>query len=61
MRIHVKQHDNLIIPKQGSQQSSGYDVVALDEPNIVGGQDIKGWKFIDYIEYKTGLFYHSTN
>jgi len=64
MKIHVKKTENLVIPKQATLPgddspvgSAGYDVVALEDPKIVG---IKGeqetWKSIDYIEYKTGLF-----
>ena len=64
MIIHVKQTDNLTIPKQGTPQSAGsigsagYDVVALEDPKIVGVEtdNLLYWKSIDYIEYKTGLF-----
>jgi dUTP pyrophosphatase len=57
MKIHVKDSKDLIIPQAATPQSSGYDVVALEDPKIVGEQDgINIWKSIDYIEYKTGLF-----
>ncbi len=58
MRIHVKQAENLTLPKEGSSQSAGYDVVALEEPKIIGIEtdNLLFWKSIDYIEYKTGLF-----
>ena len=56
MKIHVKDSKNLIIPQAATPQSSGYDVIALEEPKIVGEQDGDSWKSIDYIEYKTGLF-----
>lgn len=57
MKIHVKKTDNLVVPKSATPESTGYDVVALEEPKIVGERG-KGetWKSIDYIEYKTGLF-----
>lgn len=57
MKIHVKDSKDLIIPQAATPQSSGYDVVALEDPKIVGEQDgVNLWKSIDYIEYKTGLF-----
>ena len=58
MRIHVKDVPDLSIPKTATLHSSGYDVVALEEPKIVGTKynDGEYWKSIDYIEYKTGLF-----
>lgn len=56
MRIHVKESERLIVPKAATPQASGYDVVALEEPNIVGEKDGDSWKSIDYIEYRTGLF-----
>jgi dUTP pyrophosphatase len=58
MKIHVKNTPELVIPKAGSPASSGYDVVAISEPEIVGvkGKFRDGWNSIDYIEYRTGLF-----
>ena len=58
MKIHIKKTDNLAIPSTGTPQSSGYDVVVLEEPKIVGVKDIhreEYWTSIDYIEYHTGL------
>lgn len=57
MNIHVKNSADLIVPQPGSPKASGYDVVALDAPKIVGDRVGKHWwKRIDYIEYRTGLF-----
>ena len=57
MKIHVKDSKDLILPQAATSQSSGYDVVALEDPKIVGEQyGANIWKSIDYIEYKTGLF-----
>lgn len=63
MKIHVKESDRLVVPIAATPQSSGYDVVTLDEPKIVGElyQDATDtqpalWQSIDYIEYHTGLF-----
>lgn len=61
--IKIKESKNLIIPKSATPQSSGYDVVALEAPKIIGEIYKEAtetcpalWKSIDYIEYKTGLF-----
>lgn len=64
MKIHIKNIEGLTIPKSSTPESSGYDIVALSDPNIVGipNADTKGvdetiyWDSIDYIEYKTGVF-----
>lgn len=47
------------IPKQGSKLSSGYDIIAVSDPEIVG--DIYSgtpnyYSRIDYIQYHTGLY-----
>lgn len=47
------------IPKQGSKLSSGYDIIAVSDPEIVG--DIYNgtptyYSRIDYIQYHTGLY-----
>ena len=56
MRINVKKTDTLIIPTAATPQSSGYDVVSIAEPEVVGVNDGSGyWKSIDYIQYRTGL------
>lgn len=50
-----------VIPVAGSQRAAGYDIVAVDDPVIVGESVIKEgefnpfWKRIDYIEYHTAL------
>lgn len=63
MKIQVKQIENLVLPsREEGHNSSGYDVVALDNPEIVGlaikdeSDNNTAWKRIDYIQYKTGLF-----
>ena len=62
MKIHVKKTDNLVVPVIATPYSSGYDVIALEDPKIVGKLNINKnglpdkWYSIDYIEYKTGLF-----
>jgi dUTPase len=56
MKIHVKEAKNLSVPATATSNSAGYDVVALEDPKIVGVKDGDYWKSIDYIEYKTGLF-----
>lgn len=57
MKIEIKQTEGLEIPKTGTEHSSGYDVVAVEEPNIIGLKTEDGlyYKSIDYIEYKTKI------
>lgn len=55
MRINVKKNDNLVVPTAATPQSSGYDVVAIAEPEIVGKKDGDMWASIDYIQYRTSL------
>lgn len=51
-----------VLPVAGSQRAAGYDIVAVEEPTIVGTQlppsfnEPDWWKAIDYIEYHTQLF-----
>lgn len=51
-----------ILPVAGSQLAAGYDIVAVEEPTIVGTQlppsynELDWWKAIDYLEYHTQLF-----
>lgn len=51
-----------VLPVAGSQLAAGYDIVAVDDPVIVGeavtkeGEFFPFWKRIDYIEYHTALF-----
>lgn len=44
-------------PKRGSKDSSGYDIIATSNPNIIGevGQVSGTWDRVDYIEYNTNL------
>jgi dUTPase len=67
MKIQVKQSANLVVPSRApDHNSSGYDVVAVEEPKIfgnsvkeknsVGEEVLMGWRRIDWIEYHTGLF-----
>lgn len=50
-----------IIPVAGSELAAGYDIVAIDDPIIVGEEVVKDGEFfpyykrIDYIEYHTAL------
>jgi dUTP pyrophosphatase len=44
------------VPKKGTQRSTGYDIIASSEPEIVGELNANGsYKRIDYIQYKTNL------
>ncbi len=67
MKIQVKETPNLVVPSRApDHDSSGYDVIAVEEPKIFGnpvyeknaaGEDVlMGWRRIDWIEYHTGLF-----
>lgn len=57
MRINVKNSPELVIPTAATPKSSGYDVVAISDPEIVGEQyPDGGWKRIDYIQYSTGIY-----
>jgi dUTP pyrophosphatase len=50
------------LPIAGSQRAAGYDIIAVDDPVIVGesitleGEFHPLWKRIDYIQYHTALF-----
>jgi len=58
MRIHIKQNVGVTPPQAATPHSSGYDIVALTDPVIVGKQvenNENTWHSIDYIEYKTGV------
>lgn len=52
----------VVLPVAGSQRAAGYDIVAVDDPVIVGesitkeGEFFPLWKRVDYIEYHTALF-----
>lgn len=67
MNIQVKKTDSLIIPsREADHDSSGYDVIAISDPQIKGlpaepflgdqGETIQTWRRVDYIQYATGLF-----
>ena len=51
-----------ILPVAGSQLAAGYDIVAVEEPTIIGTQlppsfnEPDWWKAIDYLEYHTALY-----
>jgi dUTP pyrophosphatase len=60
MQIQVKRVESLTLPKRAREGDSGYDVVAMSDPKIIGDSfNINGrilWNRIDYIEYDTNLF-----
>jgi dUTP pyrophosphatase len=59
MNIQIKNTPDLVIPIPGTPLSSGYDVVSIVEPEIVGVKykdDMILWNRIDYIQYRTGVF-----
>jgi dUTPase len=44
------------LPKKGTDRATGYDVIATNEPEIIGETyDTGTYKRIDYIQYKTNL------
>lgn len=44
------------IPQKGTERATGYDVIAANEPEIVGEKNENGtYKRIDYIQYRTNL------
>ena len=56
MNVNILTNEGLVLPSRGSDKSSGYDIIAISKPEIVGKKagDL-GWESIDYIQYKTGL------
>ena len=60
--IQVKNVDGVTLPTRGSELSTGYDIIAVDDPVIVGesitkeGEFFPYYKRVDYIEYHTKLF-----
>jgi len=61
MKIYIKKVDGITLPTQGSKNASGYDIIAISDPIIIGKKnttDTSGiyWAEIDYIEYHTNLF-----
>lgn len=44
------------LPQKGTERATGYDVVAISDPEIVGEKNEDGkYKRIDYIQYRTNL------
>ena len=44
------------LPKKGSERATGFDIVAVSEPEVIGELNPNGsYKKIDYIQYKTNL------
>lgn len=58
MKIYVKNIDGVTLPQKGSEVAAGYDIVATNEPKIVGKPSSfpNTYLSIDYIEYETNLF-----
>ena len=55
------------VPKQATENSAGYDIIAISDPKIIGEKledkfflsnepKVDWWKHIFYIEYETGLY-----
>lgn len=59
MRIEVLKNDtytgNTTLPKTATDRSTGYDIIATSDPEIVGEKGENGYSRIDYIQYKTNL------
>jgi dUTP pyrophosphatase len=60
IKINVKLDNGAAIPKKANDLDTGYDLVSITEPKIVGNQFGisplgKLWSSIDYIEYGTGI------
>jgi len=59
--ISIKNHPNLVLPKLGDELASGYDVVSISDPEIVGEEILPGvYKNISYIQYHTGIYLNLT-
>lgn len=59
--ISIKNHPNLVLPKLGDELASGYDVVSISDPEIVGEEILPGvYKNISYIQYRTGIYLNLT-
>ena len=44
------------LPKRGTDRATGYDIVAISDPEIIGEKNENGsYKRVDYIQYKTNL------
>jgi len=59
MRIEVLKNENYNsiadLPKTATERSTGYDIIATSDPEIVGEKTENGYSRIDYIQYKTNL------
>ena len=59
MIIQVLKNDTYnnvaVLPKTATDRSTGYDVIATSDPEIVGEKTEYGYSRIDYIQYKTNL------
>lgn len=59
MRIEVLKNENYNsiagLPKAATERSTGYDIIATSDPEIVGEKIENGYSRIDYIQYKTNL------
>jgi dUTP pyrophosphatase len=59
MRIQVQKNENYndtnTLPKAATERSTGYDIIATSDPEIVGEKNENGYNRIDYIQYKTNL------
>lgn len=59
MRIEVLKNENYNsvanLPKAATERSTGYDIIATSDPEIVGEKSENGYSRIDYIQYKTNL------
>jgi dUTPase len=66
MILQVLKNDTFLVepllPTRGTEKSTGYDIKAISEPEIVGVKDAdkeyysEYYSSIDYIQYRTGLF-----
>lgn len=56
IRYNILLQDGASLPKRANESDTGYDLVALEEPKIVGKALHNGkYSQIDYLEYKTGI------
>lgn len=62
MRIEILKNETYnnvaVLPKAATERSTGYDIVATSDPEIVGklnGESKNVYESIDYIQYKTNL------
>lgn len=58
IKILIEQAEGATLPQNATPLDSGYDLVTLSEPEIVGVEENPGsglWRRIDYIQYRTGI------